>query len=165
MTVKSHKLGPGSLKLGTVGSEAEFNMALRSCQVVPETDDGETLPVLSGEEVDEGDDETYALEGTVLQSYDVDSFLVWAHTFAGQVLPFRFVPDNDKMLSVVGEVKVRRVQIGGDVKERNESDFSFPGRNGMYDLVTNDEAAGAITWTPPAGPAPAPVEDVTPAWD
>lgn len=135
MTVKSHRLGPGSLKLGAVGSEVEFAASCTKCSVEPDSKDGDVIPVLSGDELDEGDEDTYTLKASVLQDYDLKSLIVWSHVNAGAVVPFTFRPDNDRALGVKGEVKVKRLSIGGDVKKRNESDLEWPGRNGMYDLI------------------------------
>ena len=162
MAVKSHKLGPGSLKFGATGSEVEFAVSLRSVAVEPETDEGDSLPVLSGDEIDEGDEETYNLTGSLLESYDIDSLQVWAHVNAGLVVPFTFRPDNDKAVGIKGEVKVRRIGWGGDVKVRNEVDFEFPGRNGIYTLI---DSAGATITTYTAGTVPAPVENTTDEWN
>lgn len=160
MAVKAHKLGPGSLKFGETGTEVEFAVSLRSCTVEPETDEGDMVPVLSGEEYSEGDEDSYVLSGSVVDNYDADSLQVWAHVNRGQTVPFTFRPDNDKVLGVKGEVKVRRIAIGGDVKEVNENDFEFPGV-GDYDLV--DDLGEPLTYT--AGTAPAPIEDTTPEWN
>lgn len=158
---KAHKLGPGSLKFGETGSEVEFAVALRSCAVEPETEEGDALPVLSGDEFTEGDEDTYNLTGTIVENYDADSVQVWAHVNRGTVVPFLFRPDNDKAVGVKGEVRVRRIGYGGDVKERNEVDFEFPGV-GDYDLV---DAEGAVISTYTNGETPPPVEDDTPEWD
>lgn len=145
MPAKSHKLGPGSLTFGETASRVEFATRLRSVAVEPEVDEEDPIPVLSGDEIVGDDEESYTLTGSILQDYDKDSLLVWAHVHAGKVVPFEFTPDNDKALGVKGQVKVRRIQIGGDVKERNESDFEFMGV-GMYDLI--DAATGdVLTWT------------------
>lgn len=133
--VKSHKLGPGSLKFGATGSEVEFAASLKSCKVTVDVSEGDLIPVLSGDELEDGDTETYSLSGSLLQQYDLDSLLVWAHVNAGIDVPFVFIPDSDKQLSVSGTVRVRRLDIGGDVKTRNTSDFTWKGKAGtMYDL-------------------------------
>src|SRR5699024_2746879 len=158
MAVKAHKLGPGSLTLGETGTAVEFAVSLRSCAVEPETDEGDMVPVLSGEEYSEGDEDSYTLTGTVVESYDLDSVQVWAHINRNTQVPFLFRPDNDKTLGIQGEVMVRRIGFGGDVKERNELDFEFAGV-GDYDLV--DELGEPITtWTAPT--AATPIEDSSP---
>lgn len=164
MSVHSHRLGPGSIKFGSTGSEQEFAVSCREVALEPETDEGDMVPVLSGDEYSDGDDDSYNLTGVMLQAYDTSAFLVWAHDNHGTETPFRFRPDNDKALTATGTVKVRRVRIGGEVKTRNESDFEFPGV-GMFKLVDGDAAEDTpLTYVPPTSPEP-PVEDSTPEWD
>lgn len=160
MSVKSNRLGPGSLKFGATGDEVEFAVGVRECTVEPETEEGDEMYVLSGDSISEGDEDSYVLTGSILQSYDVDSFILWAHTNHGTDVPFKFTPDNDKDFSVTGTVRVRRVAIGGEVKERNTSDFEFKGI-GDYDLVgaTGTELVFA------AGTPGTPIEDDSPGWD
>ena len=163
MAAKSHKLGPGSLKFGSTGSEVEFATRCRSAAVEPEVEDADPLPVLSGDETDELDSESYTLTGSIFQDYDLDSLLVWSHVNHGSIVPFTFRPDNDKALVVKGQVRVRRLKIGGDVKERNESDFEFRGVNGMYTLHDGDSVepmTEVTTWTEdPANDATPPADD------
>lgn len=161
MSVKSHRLGPGSLKFGATGSEQEFAFGLREVSIEPETEEGDSIPVLSGDEISDGDEDSYNLTGVMLQSYDESSFIVWAHTNHGTEVPFKFTPDNDKALGVTGTVKIRRVRIGGEVKARNDSDFEFPGV-GDYQLV--GEGDTPLTYKAPAT-TPAPNEDDSPGWD
>lgn len=150
MAVKAHKLGPGHLTFGDVGSLVEFGVALRECTVEPSVDEGNTVKVLSGDEIEDGETESYSLKGKVYQSYDRDSLLIWAHVHAGELVPFTFEPSDDAALGVKGTIKVRRINIGGKVDERNETDFEFPGRNGMYDLYDLDDAAKAPVTAYPA---------------
>lgn len=133
MPVKSDKLGPGTLSIGATGTAEQWAAQLTSCSVEPSTDSEDPIPVLSGEEVDGDDTDTAELTGTILQSYDAQSLLLWSHENKGLTLPFTFVPNNDGDLQVTGFVKVRRLRIGGDVKTRNTSDFTFP-IVGDYDL-------------------------------
>lgn len=125
MAVESHTLGPGQLTLGEVASEREFGTAIRNARVVPSATEGDTLTVLSGAETTDEGDETWTLEGTVLQSYDADALAIWCATNSGTDVPFTFVPRNDEALQVTGTAKVRAIAVGGDVKTRNTSDFNF----------------------------------------
>lgn len=162
MAVHSHRLGPGSIKFGATGSEVEFAVSCREVALEPETEEGDMVPVLSGDEYSDGDDDSYALTGVMLQAYDENAFVVWAHDNHGTEVPFVFRPDNDKALTAKGTCRVRRVRIGGEVKTRNESDFEFPGV-GMFTLVNADDDT-PLTFVPPV-PAGEPVEDDTPEWD
>lgn len=161
MAVHSHRLGPGSIKFGATGSEIEFAVSCREIALEPETEEGDRVSVLSGDEYSDGDEDSYALTGVMLQAYDASAFLVWAHTNHGTETPFVFRPDNDKALAAKGTVRVRRVTIGGEVKTRNESDFEFPGV-GMFELINADDDA-PLTFVPPEPTTP-PVVD-PPEWD
>lgn len=126
MPVKSDKLGPGTLSIGATGTEEQFAAQLTACSVEPSVDTEDDITVLSGDVLAGDETETAELTGTILQSYDLDSLLLWAQEKRGQTLPFTFIPNNDGALQVTGEVKIRRIRIGGDVKTRNTSDFTFP---------------------------------------
>lgn len=126
MPVKSDKLGPGTLTIGAVGTEQQFAAQLTACSVEPSTDTEDPIPTLSGEEIAGDDTDTAELTGTLLQSYDAQSLLLWSHEHKGEELPFKFIPNNEAALQVTGVVKVRRLRIGGDVKTRNTSDFTWP---------------------------------------
>lgn len=125
MAISSHKLGPGTLSLGAVGSTKEFGVALTKATLTPEADDGDTIVVLSGDELIEEGEETWTLEGSVYQAYDADSLIVWCNTHSGETLPFTFRPSTDQPLKATGKVLVRSIAIGGDVKTRNQSEFTF----------------------------------------
>lgn len=161
MPVKSHKLGPGSLKLGATGSEVEFATGLTECSIDPDFKADDDTPVLSGDAIAGDADESYKLSGKLLQSYDLDSLLVWAHINNGKQVPFLFRPDNDKALGVKGTVTVRRLGIGGKVKDRNDSDIDWEGV-GSYTLVDSTGAA-ITTYTAPA--AATAKSDSTPEWN
>lgn len=129
MPIKSKQLGPGSLKFGETASEREWAAQLRKAELTPSVEDGETLPVLSGDELTEDDEITWEIGGTILQDYDADSLEEWSFEHMGEWMPFTFVPNNEATASWSGEAKIRPVKIGGDVKTRNTSDFTFPARN------------------------------------
>lgn len=125
MAVESSTLGPGQLTLGETASEREWGAAVRNARVVPAATEGETLTVLSGDETSDEGEETWTLEGTVLQSYDADSLIKWCADNSGTEVPFTYTARNDEALEVSGTVKVRAIAYGGDVKTRNTSDFNF----------------------------------------
>lgn len=128
MTVQAHKLGPGLLTLGEVSTEEEFGSQITNARIEPSVDEEDNIPVLSGEEVDGEETETWILAGSFLQDYTgMDSTLVWCKTNAGKILPFTFVPNSEQGLQITGTVKIRAVQIGGDVKTKNTTDFEFKG--------------------------------------
>lgn len=128
MAVKAHKLGPGLLTFGETGSPQEFGSQITNARIEPSVDEEDNIPVLSGEEVDGEETESWILAGSFLQDYSgIESTLVWCKTNSGTVLPFTFVPNAEEGLQIKGTVKVRAVQIGGDVKTKNTTDFEFKG--------------------------------------
>ena len=128
MALTSHKLGPGFLTFGAVASEQEFGSQVTAATLEPSVDEEDNIPVLSGEEQDGDETESYVLSGSFLQDYSgMTSLLVWCKTNAGTVLPFKFVPNSEGGLQITGSVKIRAVSIGGDVKTRNTTDFEFKG--------------------------------------
>lgn len=135
----AHKLGPGRLTFGETGEPSEWGAQVTAAALEPEVDEGDELLFLDGSE-DTEETESYALTGTVAQSYDASSLLLWAHENKGQTLPFTFKPREDQALTVTGQVKVRALKIGGDVKTKNTSDFSFTGV-GDYSLEMTEGPA------------------------
>jgi hypothetical protein len=137
MTVKSRPLGPGSLKIGETGSPQEWAGQLTKAALTPSTDTEDAINVLSGETLDGDDTTTYTLDGTILQDYDLDSLELYCFDNKGTDQPFVFTPSNAGEVEWSGTVRIRPVVIGGDVKKRNTSDFSFP--------VQGDPTHGEIT--------------------
>lgn len=126
MPVKSDKLGPGTLTFGETASASEWGGQLTKCLIEPKTETEDAIPVLSGEELAGDVTDSAELSGTVLQSYDRESLLLWSHEHNGEEMTFRFVPNSGAELEVTGRVKIQRLSIGGDVKTRNTSDFTLP---------------------------------------
>lgn len=127
MAVVAHKLGPGHLTFGEAATEKEFGMSCPEVSLEPVADDGDTIVVLSGDELHDDPDETFTLTGTVYQEFSMDSLVIWAKENSGVVMPFVFVPASSGSLQITGRVKIKPVRIGGEVRTRNTSDFSFPG--------------------------------------
>ena len=125
MAVESHTLGPGQLTLGATGDERQFGAATRSATVIPSAEEGDTLPVLNGDEVKDEGTESWTLEGSVLQAYDLDSLIAWCAENSGTEMPFKYQARADKPLTVTGVCMVRAIAYGGEVKTRNTSDFKF----------------------------------------
>lgn len=129
MAIKSNRLGPGTLVFGAPASPSEWGAQVTACTLTPRADEGDTITVLSGEELVDDGEETWTLEGTLLQSYDEESLLIWAHENSGTELEFEFTPVTGSALRCSGRALIRSVAVGGEVKTRNTSDFSFRATN------------------------------------
>jgi hypothetical protein len=137
MTIKSRPLGPGSLKIGETGTAKEWAGQLTKCALTPSTDTEDNIDVLSGETLTGDDTTTYTLDGTLLQDYELDSLELFCFDNRGKYMPFVYTPNNDGAVEWSGSVRIRPVAVGGDVKKRNTSDFSFP--------IQGDPTHGEIT--------------------
>jgi hypothetical protein len=124
MPVKSYKVGPGTFTIGPAGSEISF-----SCQVtkavlewsVETTDD---IDVLCGD-TEPGDDTfTASMNGTMLQDLDELAHFTWMNK--GAILPFKYTPQIAIDQEITGILRLRPMNIGGDVKSKPTWDFEFP---------------------------------------
>lgn len=121
----ANALGPGKLTIGEVGSPRQFASHTTSTALEPSYSDGEVVDFLDGSSDREEDEETWVLAGAVRQGLDADAIEDWCLQNTGTVQPFTFEPVNDGK-TYTGTVRVRAIKIGGDVKKKNTSDFSFP---------------------------------------
>ena len=122
----ANALGPGTLTLGAAGDMRQFAAHTTATSLVPSYSDGDVLNLLDGSTETEVDEETWSLEGTFRQQLESDAIEDWCLTNAGEEMTFTFTPVDAVSKSYTGTVKIRAVNIGGDVKTKNTSDFSFP---------------------------------------
>src|SRR5690625_1602244 len=104
MAVKSHTVGPGTLTFGADTNTVEWAGQVRSCTVEPDVDKGDPVKVLSGDKITGSRDESYKLSGSILQSFDVDSLLVFCHVNAGEEKEFTYRPNDSQDLGITGTV-------------------------------------------------------------
>ncbi|MHA7293695.1 hypothetical protein [Arthrobacter sp. HLT1-21] len=126
MAVKAHRLGPGVLEFGELGTLTQFGSQTTATKLTPSLEEEDSIPVLSGETLDGDDTLTWTLSGTLLQSYDKAGLLHWAYENRLTVLPFKFTPSTaESDYGWKGFAKIIPLEVGGDVKTRNTSDFEF----------------------------------------
>lgn len=131
------KLGPGLLTFGATGTSKEFGGVTSEVTLEPEYDSDDSIPVLSGDEIDGDETEKWTLKFTKFQDYSSESLDLWLFENAGEILDFTFVPDKDGVLQAKGKVKIRAGKIGGEVKKKNTSEIELavigtPTINGDY---------------------------------
>ncbi|RWZ52936.1 hypothetical protein ELQ90_03095 [Labedella phragmitis] len=124
--MSTRTLGPGSLKIGETASAREWAGELSKCAITVDTSAEDPTPMLDGSE--QAGEETYAyvLALTLQQNYEFDSLEMFCFANRGKELPFVFTPNNAGGIDWSGTVRIRPVNIGGDVKKRNTSDAEFP---------------------------------------
>jgi len=126
MPVATLTVGPGKLQIGDTENLTMFESQIRSAKLVPSVDKGDPIDVLSGEQVSGDRSESFALEGTMLQDFGAtDSRTEWLFEHRGQTHPFEYTPNNAAGKKITGQLEVEAIDIGGDVKSKAESDFSF----------------------------------------
>lgn len=125
MATTAHKLGPGQLTFGETGTKSEWGAQCNKVEITPDFKEGDTIDLLDGSTYAEEDTATWKISGTVLESYDAASLILWAKDNQGKSLPFIFRPRNDATLSAKGTVQIRAIGMGGDVKKVNQRDFEF----------------------------------------
>lgn len=129
MPIKSRKLGPGSLTLGS--GAMQVNAQLSACKITPSenVEQGDAIKVLSMEvlEGDESVTHSFVLEGTFLQDYgDVASVVDWSWTNMGTEQDFVFIPNNDAERQYSGILVPVPLTVGGDeVDTTSTSDFQW----------------------------------------
>lgn len=120
------KLGPGLLTLGATGTKAEFGGMTTEVKLSPEYSSDDPEPVLSGDEIDGEDKETWTLKFSKFQDYSERSLDLWLYQNAGKVLDFTFVPSKEGKLQAKGRVKIRAAEIGGEIKKKNKNELELP---------------------------------------
>jgi hypothetical protein len=126
MPITDSRLKTGTLTLDGVA----FASQVTNLTLTPDTDSDneEALEVLSGETLDGDASETttWALTATVIQDFDDPAGIVnFAMSEAGNEVPFVWEP-NATGPSYGGVVRVRPIEIGGDVASRLTTDIEWP---------------------------------------
>lgn len=124
-TVPAHTLGAGSLLIGDEPGK-EFAVACTKATLEPKADSEDDQYVLSGDVISGEDTFTWSLNTTLFQSYDVDSLTDYLFDNRGKIVPFTYTPSNKHARAWTGNLKIRPMAVGGDVKTRNTSDVEFP---------------------------------------
>lgn len=116
------------LKTGTLTVDAlPFATQATNVTLSPDTsEDGDALEVLSGDTIEPDDVTTWTLSVTAIQDFDDPAgFVAFTFDNGGQIVPFVWKPNADGV-SYAGNVKIRPVEIGGDVNARLTTAAEFP---------------------------------------
>lgn len=123
----ANALGPGTLTLGETGSMQQFAAHCTAAALEPSYSDGDVLDLLDGSQERDNDEETWSLTGTLRQELIATGAIEdWCLENANTTVEFTYTPVNTIGKSYTGQVRVRAIKIGGDVKKKNTSDFEFP---------------------------------------
>ena len=121
------KLGPGTVQIGAVASEVDFECQITAAHVDWEVDEGDDVTVLCGDTVPGARTYTANFAGTLLQDLGATAGIVeysWLHK--GETVPFVFVPNTTAGKQVSGSLIVDPLSVGGDEAGQNmTSDFEW----------------------------------------
>ena len=126
---KIRTLGPGSLTIGADGTQQSFAADCTNVTLTPDTSTDDELNFLDGHSEAGEQTVTWTLEGTIKEDFSMTGIAVWCFQHQGQQLPFTFVPSDSGTVKWTGTVAIAPVGVGGDVKTKNDQDFSFVATN------------------------------------
>lgn len=125
MADKIRTLGPGTLTIGETSGAKDFSADVTNVTLTPDTSTDDTINYLDGSSEAGAQTTTWTLEGNIKEDYSTDGLQAWCLTNAGKTMPFTFVPSTAGTLQLTGDVTIAPVAFGGDVKSKNDIDFSF----------------------------------------
>lgn len=136
------KTGPGRLAVGSAASGstlAEVSTRVTSVRLVPDVTEEDDIPVLSGDTV-AGDSETsFKLAVALFSDFGQTetSFVERCFEERGSVVDFEFIPNSSNGRGISGQIKLRPIEIGGEVGQhaRPEVEFSVIGEPELIDAV------------------------------
>lgn len=125
MANKIRTLGAGTLTIGETGSSKDFSADVINTALEVSTDTADTDYFLDGHSEGGAQTDSYTLTGTVKDDFSMEGVQVWCMQHSGETMPFTWVPNTKGTLQFSGKVVIAPIQFGGDVKSKNENDFSF----------------------------------------
>lgn len=126
MAVNTLTVGAGTFTIGASTALTNFSSQVTSIKLVPSAETEDSIAVLSGETVAGAFSETYTIEGTLLQDFgSTASKVEWLYAHSGETHVFEFDPATAGATKITGSLIVTSVEIGGDVKSKPTSDFTF----------------------------------------
>lgn len=125
MTVNAQTMGPGTFTIGSVGSPLDLTAQVTSLKVSPSADAEDSIVTLSGDTLAGERTYSWTLGGTLVQDLTDAGMFDYTWTNKGTQVPFTFTPSTAAGRSVTGTVIVDPLEIGGDVKKKNTTDFEW----------------------------------------
>lgn len=138
------EFGPGTLKIGEVGTEIDASCLVNSFTIEPSKDQADDVTKLCGNVVPGLITYTYAATGNLdIDPDDPDGlfFLSWANP--GAEVPFAFVPNTDQGTAAAGVLILDPLAFGGD----------------EYGATMNADVEWSIVGKPTITPGGAPAAD------
>lgn len=122
---KTRTLGPGTFSIGDGQTSQNWAADVTQITVTPDTSTEDSINYLDGSSEGGAQTTNWTIEGTIKEDYSTTGLQKWCLDHAGETLPFTFVPNNTADLQITGNATVAPVAFGGEVKAKNDIDFSF----------------------------------------
>lgn len=124
MPIIQSKLKNGTLTIGGTS----FATQASNVTLTPDTsEDGDTLEVLSGDTILPEERTAWTLNLGLIQDFTSPAGLIqYSYDNAGDVVAFSWKPDGADAFTVTGSVKVRPIELGGDVGARLTTSAEWP---------------------------------------
>jgi hypothetical protein len=122
-TATDSRLGPGTLKFGTLGVEAQVSAAT----LTPKIDETEGVATLANPTPVADVKTSWTIKGETISDWeDAAGFVQYCFDNSGASVEFVFVPNTAAGASWSGTCQVRAIEIGGKVSEQSVVTFEFP---------------------------------------
>jgi hypothetical protein len=125
MAVKAQTMGPGVFTIGSVGTPLDLTSQVTALTVEFSEDVEDAIPTLSGDTLSGEATYTATLTGTLVQDLTDAGMFDYTWTNKGTVVPFSFTPSTEAGRTVTGQVRIAPLNLGGDVKTKNTTEFSW----------------------------------------
>ena len=125
MTVQAQTLGPGTFTIGSVGTPLDLTAQVTSMKVTPKASAEDSIVTLSGESLAGERTYDWTIGGTLIQDLTEDGMFDYTWTNKNTQVPFTFTPSTAAGRSVTGTVIVDPLELGGDVKKKNTTEFTW----------------------------------------
>lgn len=123
---KKTVLGPGTLVLGSVGTQLDLSCQVTEIKITAEGDSEDPEYTLCGDTVTGERTYSWTMSITAFQDIEEDGVIDFTWKHAGTEVPFKFVPDAGGTATVTGRVVIDPVELGGTVKQKNKSEAEWP---------------------------------------
>lgn len=121
--------GPGTLVLDPGGDDQALQAQLSSFEVEPSESvtAGSTIDLLDGGSLNDGDTSSvsWKCNGTAVQDIIAAGLVAYSWDHEGEEIPFKWIPNTVAARQVTGVIVMVPLKLGGPVKKRNTSDFSW----------------------------------------
>lgn len=127
MPVKTYKMGPGTLTLGTGPLDVTCQVSKLQLETTENVQSTDPIPLLCDDDLETDDVVSldHELVGTLVQDLTTGGVVAWTWANAKTWQPFTFIPNNNLGAELTGEIRPIPMTIGGDVKTNPTAEIKW----------------------------------------